>query len=94
VRCRLETGRTHQIRVHLAHLGHPLVGDSVYLKGVPKCAPQTRVLLREFPRQALHATHLALEHPVSGEAMEWHAPLPQDMMELLQQLREVSCDPA
>jgi 23S rRNA pseudouridine1911/1915/1917 synthase len=89
LRCRLETGRTHQIRVHLAHIGHPLVGDSVYLKGAQKCVPHLRGLLHGFPRQALHATRLALEHPVSGELMEWHAPLPQDMQLLLQQLRKI-----
>jgi 23S rRNA pseudouridine1911/1915/1917 synthase len=94
LRCRLETGRTHQIRVHLAFIGHPLVGDSVYLKGVQKCVPQLRALLQGFPRQALHATRLALEHPVTGEMMEWHAPLPEDMMDLLRQLREVSHDSA
>ena len=88
LRCRLETGRTHQIRVHLAHIGHPLVGDSVYLKGPQKCVPQLRALLTGFPRQALHATRLALVHPVSGETMEWHALLPADMTRLLQQIRE------
>ncbi len=88
LRCRLETGRTHQIRVHMARIGHPLVGDSVYLKGPQKCVPELRALLTSFPRQALHATLLALEHPVSGETMEWHAPLPQDMVQLLQQIKE------
>jgi 23S rRNA pseudouridine1911/1915/1917 synthase len=66
LRCRLETGRTHQIRVHLTHLGHPLVGDSVYQKGVQKCVLPLRELLNGFPRQALHATKLALEHPVTA----------------------------
>ncbi len=94
VRCRLETGRTHQIRVHLAHIGHPLVGDSVYLKGVHKCPAQVRTLLHGFPRQALHATRLALIHPDTGVLMEWHAPLPEDMMRLLRQLREVNHDSA
>jgi len=93
LRCRLETGRTHQIRVHLASIGHPLVGDSVYLKGAQKCVPQLRDLLRGFPRQALHATRLALEHPLSGEMMEWHAPLPQDMQELLAQIRNAVHEP-
>lgn len=88
LRCRLETGRTHQIRVHMAHIGHPLVGDSVYLKGPQKCVPQLRELLTGFPRQALHATRLGLEHPVSGEMMEWHAPLPEDMRQLLKQIRD------
>jgi 23S rRNA pseudouridine1911/1915/1917 synthase len=88
VRCRLETGRTHQIRVHLTSIGHPLVGDSVYQKGVQKCAPQLRELLNGFPRQALHATQLDLEHPVTGEWMEFHAPLPEDMEELLDAIDE------
>ncbi|MDD5057870.1 MAG: 23S rRNA pseudouridine(1911/1915/1917) synthase RluD [Sideroxydans sp.] len=90
LRCRLETGRTHQIRVHLTHLGHPLVGDTVYQKGVQKCVLPLRELLNGFPRQALHATQLALEHPVTGEHMEWHVPLPQDMEELLDQIDEAS----
>lgn len=89
VRCQLETGRTHQIRVHMAHIRHPLVGDRVYLKGPQKCVPELRELLRGFPRQALHATRLALEHPVSGETMEWEVPLPEDMARLLQQIRNV-----
>jgi 23S rRNA pseudouridine1911/1915/1917 synthase len=90
LRCRLETGRTHQIRVHLTHLGHPLVGDTVYQKGVQKCVLPLRELLNGFPRQALHATQLALEHPETGEWMEWHAPLPEDMEELLDQIDEAS----
>lgn len=94
LRCRLETGRTHQIRVHLAGIGHPLVGDSVYLKGPQKCVPQLRALLAGFPRQALHATRLALEHPVSGERVEWHAPLPQDMQLLLRQIKAIVNEPA
>jgi len=82
VLCRLETGRTHQIRVHMAHLGHALVGDATYLKrrtGKP--------LLDSFPRQALHAWQLALNHPVSGEAMRWQADAPADFAGLLRQLR-------
>jgi 23S rRNA pseudouridine1911/1915/1917 synthase len=90
LRCRLETGRTHQIRVHMAHLKHPLVGDSVYLKGPQKCVPELRELLNNFPRQALHATRLALVHPVSGEVMEWHAMLPVDMSGLLTHMRVCS----
>jgi 23S rRNA pseudouridine1911/1915/1917 synthase len=76
------------------HIGHPLVGDSVYLKGPQKCVPQLRTLLTGFPRQALHATRLGLEHPVSGEKMEWHAPLPQDMVQLLQQIKVIVNEPA
>ena len=76
--CRLETGRTHQIRVHLQHIRHPLVGDSVYRRG-------TRHGLT-FPRQALHAAELSLVHPRTGQKMTWRAPLPKDMKRLLQQL--------
>ncbi len=94
LRCRLETGRTHQIRVHLTYIGHPLVGDSVYLKGPQKCVPKLRELLSSFPRQALHATRLGLEHPVTGELMEWHVPLPQDMVELLRQIKAIADEPA
>jgi 23S rRNA pseudouridine1911/1915/1917 synthase len=88
--CRLETGRTHQIRVHLSHLQHPLVGDSTYLKGLPKCPPNLRSLLSGFPRQALHATRLALQHPDSGELVEWHVPMPADMQELLEQVEKIT----
>ena len=89
LRCRLETGRTHQIRVHLASLKHPLVGDSVYIQGGQKCVPALRTLLNEFPRQALHATRLALQHPDSGELMEWHVPMPADMQHLLREIQRV-----
>ena len=90
LRCKLETGRTHQIRVHLASLRHPLVGDSTYIKGAQKCAPHLRALLGAFPRQALHATQLGLEHPETGEWMEWQAPIPEDMAQLLAQIRSES----
>lgn len=90
VRCKLETGRTHQIRVHMAHLGHPLIGDTTYIKGVQKCVPVLRDLLNGFPRQALHATRLALDHPVTGERMQFDSPLPEDMEELLEQIDEAS----
>jgi 23S rRNA pseudouridine1911/1915/1917 synthase len=80
--CRLETGRTHQIRVHMANIGHPLVGDPVY--GRRKCGD---ALLDNFPRQALHAWRLALVHPASGAEMAWEAPLPADFAGLLATLR-------
>jgi 23S rRNA pseudouridine1911/1915/1917 synthase len=87
----LETGRTHQIRVHMAWLGYPLVGDPVYggrLK-IPEAAPEgLQRGLREFRRQALHATRLGLEHPLSGETMHWHAPMPDDMAALVALLRQ------
>jgi len=91
--CRLETGRTHQIRVHLSHLQHPLVGDSTYLKGLPKCPPNLRSLLKSFPRQALHATRLALQHPSSGELVEWHVPMPEDMQHLVDQIEKITNEP-
>lgn len=94
LRCRLETGRTHQIRVHLSHLKFPLVGDSIYIKGAQKCVPQLRTLLGGFPRQALHATRLALAHPISGEVMEWHVPMPQDMQQLLHDIKAIANEPA
>lgn len=78
VRCKLETGRTHQIRVHMAHIGHPLVGDPVY--GKRRCRSDA---LQAFPRQALHALQLGFVHPVSGETMSWAAPMPDDMLALL-----------
>ena len=80
IECRLETGRTHQIRVHLQHIRHPLVGDAVYRRG-------TRHGL-SFPRQALHAAELTLTHPRSREVMTWRSPLPRDLKRLLQQFRE------
>ena len=87
VRVQLETGRTHQIRVHLAHAGYPLVGDRVYggrLALPGGATEELRVALREFPRQALHAARLSLPHPVEDETLEVSAPLPQDMVGLLE----------
>ena len=87
VRVTLETGRTHQIRVHLAHLGFPLVGDPLYggRRRIPRRLHEPRSLaeLRSFPRQALHAARLALTHPLTGRELQWEAPLPQDMQRLL-----------
>lgn len=79
VQCRLETGRTHQIRVHMAALGFPLVGDAVYNKG--------KTAGVRFPRQALHAYRLGLIHPLTREPMQWDAPVPDDMAALLKTLR-------
>jgi len=91
VRCRLETGRTHQIRVHMAHARYPLIGDPVYagrLK-LPAGAGETlKEILREFPRQALHARKLVFVHPTSGDRMAFRAPLPDDLLMLLDYLRE------
>ena len=82
VECVLETGRTHQIRVHMAHVGHPLVGDPVY-SGRRNHPPSAAA----FQRQALHAFRLGLIHPVSGESMQWDADMPDDMKMLLSALR-------
>ncbi|MBU3735509.1 MAG: 23S rRNA pseudouridine(1911/1915/1917) synthase RluD [Methylobacterium sp.] len=91
LRVRLETGRTHQIRVHMQHLGAPMVGDPVYgLRGImPNQAitPTLRSALQHFKRQALHAVRLGLLHPATGEAMAWQAELPEDMKALLEAMR-------
>ena len=86
----LETGRTHQIRVHMAHLGYPLVGDMVYGGRLRLSAGGSKELstaLREFPRQALHALRLSFIHPTSGETVEWETSLPEDMQQLLRVLQ-------
>jgi len=91
LKVKLETGRTHQIRVHMAHLRYPLVGDPVYagrLRQPAGASEQLRETLRCFHRQALHALKLGLTHPLSGEWMEWETPLPDDMQQLLEALRE------
>jgi len=81
--CQLETGRTHQIRVHLAHIGHPLLGDSVYgphfKTKASHLGSQSRTALNALGRQALHAYLLALEHPKTGEILHWESPLPEDL---------------
>lgn len=93
VRCLLETGRTHQIRVHMQSIRAPLVGDPVYgprggmMSGV-RMSELLADTVKSFERQALHAARLGLIHPESGEAMQWHADLPADMKGLLAVLRE------
>jgi len=87
----LETGRTHQIRVHMQHLRHPVVGDPVYA-GRPRIPPEADPvfieLLRGFNRQALHAWRLSLKHPASGEEISWQADLPEDMQQLLSAMQD------
>ena len=85
VRCRLETGRTHQIRVHLCSIGHALIGDQVY--GSPQRKAALPAAAMDFPRQALHAARLALIHPASGEALAWESPVPADIAALIDALK-------
>ena len=88
-RVRLETGRTHQIRVHMEHIGYPIVGDPLYAgrKRYPKGAtPELREMLEKFGRQALHAAKLTLTHPKTGKRVTYEAPLPDDMKKLIDML--------
>jgi 23S rRNA pseudouridine1911/1915/1917 synthase len=93
VRCRLETGRTHQIRVHMAHIGHPLVGDPAYGRALRSKAGALPEPLRSevagFPRQALHAAVLAFRHPVDGRMLRFDTPPPADLMKLLEGFRSL-----
>ena len=91
IRLRLETGRTHQIRVHITYLQHPLLGDTAYggRARIPTGASQELTeMIRGFDRQALHAVMLRFEHPVTGEELEFHAPVPDDMVEMTEALRK------
>ena len=91
LRLKLESGRTHQIRVHMSHIKHPLVGDTLYggRPRLPKHASESFVdTLRGFKRQALHAAQLSLTHPISQEEMTFQAPLPEDFVNLLAEVRE------
>lgn len=91
VECRLETGRTHQIRVHMTYLGHPLIGDPDYSGSYRtksnRLAPEVKEVVDRFPRQALHAFLLCFEHPTTGEFMEFECDMPEDMQELCEALR-------
>ena len=91
VDCWLETGRTHQIRVHMAHVGHGLIGDAVYggrrRLSAAAVGETAAAAARAFPRQALHAATLGFIHPVTGEALSFEAPLPADIAALLDLLR-------
>jgi 23S rRNA pseudouridine1911/1915/1917 synthase len=91
--CRLETGRTHQIRVHMAHIGHPVIGDQDYGQAFRTKANRLpkplRTMAKDFPRQALHAKLLAFSHPVRGEIMRFEAPMPADMAALVAGFRSL-----
>ena len=91
VKAILETGRTHQIRVHLSYVGHSLIGDPTYggrVRFPKKASEELKEALINFKRQALHSKKLTLTHPISGESMSWKAPLPDDMLELLEVLKK------
>ncbi|MGP8306954.1 23S rRNA pseudouridine(1911/1915/1917) synthase RluD [Vibrio sp. YIC-376] len=91
IRLRLETGRTHQIRVHMSYLQHPLLGDTAYggRARIPSGASQELTdMIRGFDRQALHAVMLRFEHPITGEELEFHAPVPDDMVAITEALRK------
>ena len=91
VKAILETGRTHQIRVHLSHVGHSLIGDPMYggrVRFPKKASEELKDALLNFKRQALHSKKLTLTHPISGESMSWKAPLPNDMVKLLDVLKK------
>ncbi|MDA8872144.1 23S rRNA pseudouridine(1911/1915/1917) synthase RluD, partial [Candidatus Thioglobus sp.] len=91
VKAILETGRTHQIRVHLSHVGHSLIGDPMYggrVRFPKKASEELKEALLNFKRQALHSKKLTLSHPISGEVMSWKAPLPDDMLKLLEVLNK------
>lgn len=87
IRCQLETGRTHQIRVHMAHIGHPLIGDATYGAGfktkVTKLSEDARAAVAALGRQALHAATLGFEHPITGEEMMFESELPEDLAALM-----------
>jgi len=91
VKAILETGRTHQIRVHMSYIGHPLIADPMYggkIRFPKKADERLKVSLKSFNRQALHAKKLTLVHPISGETMSWKAPLPRDLNKLLEVLTD------
>ncbi|AQX17950.1 MULTISPECIES: RluA family pseudouridine synthase [Bartonella] len=92
--CRLETGRTHQIRVHMSHIGHPLIGDKVYGNAFKTKSntldPEIKNTIDQFNRQALHATSLTFEHPANSEIMSFSSPFPKDLADLLNHLKKLN----
>ncbi len=98
VELRLQTGRTHQIRVHMQHVGHPVFGDPVYggiamnvmRQDIPQWKSKAEHLLAQLPRQALHARTLRLHHPMTDELMEWSVPLPEDMQRVIEEMKAIA----
>jgi 23S rRNA pseudouridine1911/1915/1917 synthase len=100
VECALETGRTHQIRVHLAHIGHAVVNDDLYGGGfermselIPQNWKTIRTRMLQAPRQMLHAWRLKFVHPVNGHEVEFQVPMPDDVLRLVESLRDVVAKP-
>jgi 23S rRNA pseudouridine1911/1915/1917 synthase len=93
IECTLETGRTHQVRVHLAHIGHPLIGDPLYGQGfkskLRKLPEPIRQKISALDRQALHAAHLAFVHPVTGTLLEFNSAPPDDLAEIVEAFKEL-----
>jgi 23S rRNA pseudouridine1911/1915/1917 synthase len=93
IECRLQTGRTHQVRVHLAHIGQPLIGDPLYGPGfkskLRKLPEPARGLLAALPRQALHASRLAFVHPLNGTLLKFNSPLPADLSGIVEAFNEL-----
>ncbi len=92
IQVKLETGRTHQIRVHMTHIRFPLLGDQLYggrFQPLANLGEELNQVLRDFKRQALHAAKLGLIHPTTNEYMEWEQPMPQDMVDLINSLRKI-----
>jgi 23S rRNA pseudouridine1911/1915/1917 synthase len=93
IACTLETGRTHQVRVHLAHIGHPLIGDPLYGQGfkskLRKLPEPLQGKLAALNRQALHAEQLAFVHPISGTLLKFNSPLPADLAEIVAAFKEL-----
>ena len=97
IECKLESGRTHQIRVHLGHIGHPLIGDPVYGRRTPArtraLPPETAEFVRDFGRQALHARVIGFDHPVTGKRLKFESALPHDMATLIRRLESATVSP-
>ena len=93
IECTLETGRTHQVRVHLPHISHPLIGDPLYGKGfkskLRKLPEKLQRNLAALPRQALHAAQLAFVHPATGTLLKFNSTLPRDLAEIVEAFKEL-----
>jgi 23S rRNA pseudouridine1911/1915/1917 synthase len=89
IQCKLSTGRTHQIRVHMNHIGHSIIGDQIYGNNKRKAKPFNNQIIDGFSRQALHAEILKFIHPNTGQAMSFNVPPPEDIQQLIIELRKL-----